>query len=541
MKLIHFALMALLCVCLWSCSNSNDKAVIVDSTGKHPDLWAVASSGGSHPAFYISTADKCSECHGADLKGGVSAVSCFSASRSGINCHPAGPSGHPEGFAGPGLHGVNAKSAAVGSLGMAFCKNCHGADYRGAGSSKKDCIGCHKLTNPTTNAPHSPAPWRGGARTHVTVDPGNAAVCAECHLNGANSAVKPSPAAPVGTAPDCFNNTLCHGVTGHANESQPWSAAANHGARGKINLGACQSCHATPSSGVNPRFNVAKANLANGCESCHKLNTAHPTPWLIGRLGTPGNVANTTSHATAGSLPTACALCHGTALNGALGGGTAPSCMSATTIGGISCHATTPAANPTGCKSCHAVYPPVSNKHAVHLSLAGVTCAACHSNLGPGTATHANGTLNVALSSTYQAKTGGALVLNPVAKNCANVSCHGGQNTPPWTTGTINVNADCKNCHVLGATQYNSYNSGEHDFHVNSAGRGCTECHNITELAKSHFSRLDTQVMEGPASATVGGGATGIPAYVSRSCTPIDTLPGGACHFDPAKPQTRTW
>ncbi|MDO9309593.1 MAG: CxxxxCH/CxxCH domain-containing protein [Deltaproteobacteria bacterium] len=537
MKLVHLVTMLLLTIGLWACSQGNDNTVLLDSTGKHPALWAVAATGGSHPAEYLAKQDSCAECHGSDLRGGTTKISCFSASRNGINCHPAGPSGHPAGFAAPGLHGVNAKSAAVGVLGMAFCKNCHGADFRGAGSANRDCIGCHRLTTPTTNAPHSPAPWRGGTRTHVTTDPSNAAACAVCHSGGANSPIIPTPPAPAGTPPDCFNNTLCHGAVGHAGDPQPWVAAANHGARAKTNLGTCQSCHATPASGVNPRFNVAKTNLANGCENCHLANTAHPTPWLTGRVGTPGNVANTTSHATAGSLATACALCHGSALNGPAGGGTAPSCMSATAISGISCHATSPAANPSGCSSCHgnppngATAPNRAFAHAAH-TFSNVACAACHNNLGFGTIAHADGTVNVALSPTFQAQTGGAPSYS--AGQCTNVSCHGGQTTPPWASGTINVDTNCTLCHASGTTQNNSYNSGDHAFHINDAGLACTACHDTTNLSLSHFTHLETPAMEGPASATIGGGNTNVISYdpVTRSCAPSST---GFCH------NTRIW
>jgi hypothetical protein len=398
MKRIHFAVMFLMCVSLWSCSKGNDNSTLLDSTGKHPALWVAASTGGNHPAEYFANPGGCAECHGSDLikeqSGGSVNVSCFSTSRSGISCHPGGPSNHPAGFKSADLHGVNAKSAAVGSLGMGFCKNCHGTDYQGAGSTSKDCIGCHRLTTPATGAPHSTAPWRGGARTHVTTDPSNATACAQCHTAGANLSLQYKLSSYAGGTAGCFNSTLCHGATGHGSDPQPWAAAANHGARAKINLGTCQPCHATPPIGVNPRFNVVKTGMTAGCETCHKQNTSHPTPWLTGRVGTPDNVANTTSHATAGNLATACALCHGAALDGVGTGVTAPSCMSATAIGGISCHAISPAANPTGCVSCHG-NPPATGKHGEHTALAGVTCAACHNSFGTGTATHADGTVNV--------------------------------------------------------------------------------------------------------------------------------------------------
>lgn len=410
MNRIHLAILLLISVTLCSCGKGNGNSVALDFSGKHQALWAAPVTGGLHPAEYMAGPARCAECHGSDLSGGISNVSCFSASRSGISCHPAGPG--------------------------------HGAGYAGG---------------------------------------------------------------------------------------------AQHGAKAKINLAACQGCHASPASGTNPRFNVVKNTLANGCETCHKAGTAHPTPWLIGRVGTPGNVANTTAHTSAGNLASACALCHGAAFDGV--GGTAPSCMSAA-IGGISCHATSPVATPAGCASCHG-NPPATGKHVKHAALAGLTCAtSCHNNFGPGTVSHANGTVNTALSPTYMAKPGVAAILNPNG-TCSNVSCHGGQTTPPWLTGSINVNTDCTLCHASGTIQYNSYYSGEHAFHVSDAGLGCTSCHNTATLAASHFTHLETAVMEGPASATVGGGTSAVASYnpATRSCTPNDNrpFPTGLCH------PTRVW
>jgi predicted CxxxxCH...CXXCH cytochrome family protein len=44
----------------------------------------------------------------------------------------------------------------------------------------------------------------------------------------------------------------------------------------------------------------------------------------------------------------------------------------------------------------------------------------------------------------------GAFFDNGAALSCSNVSCHGGQATPNWQTGAINVNDQCSNCHAQG-------------------------------------------------------------------------------------------
>jgi len=130
------------------------------------------------------------------------------------------------------------------------------------------------------------------------------------------------------------------------------------------------------------------------------------------------------------------------------------------------------------------------------------------------------------LLATYNAQTV-PFSFDNTALSCSNVSCHGGQATPNWRTGTVDVNNQCTNCHVSGTTQFNSYVSGEHTFHVNLFGATaltCKLCHNTTTLAVNHFTALATPAMEGPASATIGGDPTLIPAgnYVpaTRSCTP---------------------
>ena len=90
----------------------------------------------SHPAEYRASPDSCTNCHGEDLGGGISKVSCSSGSFDGRACHPGGPGGHPDGW----------------------------------------------------------------LATHTATDPAQAAVCAQCHDNPANT-----------LPPNCFNNSLCHG------------------------------------------------------------------------------------------------------------------------------------------------------------------------------------------------------------------------------------------------------------------------------------------------------------------------------------------
>jgi predicted CxxxxCH...CXXCH cytochrome family protein len=377
-------------------------------------------------------------------------------------------------WANPDVHGSAAKTQPKGFI---SCQECHGNDFQG-GITALSCFTCHGV-----NAPHAPAPWRGGTYTHTTTDPGNADLCALCHTNGANSSMQPLPPASAGTAPGCFNNTLCHAAAGHP---VGWNSPSQHGVSAKAQpsvsggFSLCQSCHGSDFTG---------GTTQTSCFTCHGVNAPHaPAPWLGG----------TYTHATTDpGNASVCALCHMNGANSSVQpsppapAGTAPGCFNNTL-----CHAT-----PT-CGSCHGIppagtiSPDVAGKHAVHSSLAtALICASCHSGAGTGTAKHQDGTVDVAFDALYNAKSG-AGSFNATASTCSNVSCHGGQTTPSWLTGTINVNTQCTACHAsgnaVGTPQYNSYYSGEHPKH---SSYGCTECHDTTKLASVHFNDLNTTAM----------------------------------------------
>ncbi len=226
---------------------------------------------------------------------------------------------------------------------------------------------------------------------------------------------------------------------------------------------------------------------------------SHPSGW-------------TTGHgASAQADLSACQTCHGNDLSGGMAG---VSCMS--------CHANSPLAD-TGCTSCHGAPPSgtsapnIKGAHAAHAALPGVgiVCDTCHSGAGSGTANHENGVVDVQISGVYNAKSGAA-EYNPDGNTCSNVSCHGGQTTPAWYGGIIDVNTQCTQCHSYGTSQNNSYSSGRHDFHVNQQGFVCIACHDVTKLAQNHFTSLNSAALEGPAAATLGNLVTD---YTNNTCT----------------------
>jgi len=577
MKILRFGIVLLLSVTLWGCGKGNSSAPITidPSTGKHPTGTAVASTGGSHVDAYFASPSGCEGCHGKpeDLSGGIVKVSCSTNTRDGMTCH-AGKFPHGVGFDVPTVHGQKVTNAPTGTNGLAFCKKCHGSNYKGIAGSGVSCIGCHQLANAANNAPHA-ANWLAGSLPHSATDQANAPACGECHLGG-KLLTTPVPL-PAGTpAPTCFGTTaLCHFEAGHAN---PYISKNDHGLAAHANLGRCIPCHADyPAGSTVPNFSRVRGttNLSpNGCQNCHtQPGLAHPYGWLPGR----GNVGNTTSHATA-SLGTAganCSPCHALTGTANLPNSVAPSCMTqAAQIGGTTyCHFTaSPVANPTGCASCHANTPSGPNgsaapnrngRHSTHFAMitTGLVCADCHGVYGSGRTDHATRT-TAQLSIAAKFSDTGVGYTSPT---CSAVSCHGGQSVA-WTSTTP---LGCLNCHHLvdtvgntGGQYINVYNGDREtpidptgntgymssNLHVLHSGEvvvlQCTQCHDTAKLATLHFANILTgntkTFAPGVAAGTLGNPTDTLNKIISYSYTGTpgqksSCLTKAGCHGSTAK------
>lgn len=332
-----------------------------------------------------------------------------------------------------------------------------------------------------------PTTWLTGHRAAYRANP---VQCRECHGVDLKGGI---------TKIDCFNQgglTTCH-ANGHGPRSithaLPFTAPSLHGPEASKDLVICQDCHGTPgAAGSNPRFNVLIGSLVTGCEGsgCHLLNMAHPKPW--------------NTHGAAGNQGNACSLCHGSTF----GGGSGPACNS--------CHARLVAGELPirgRCISCHgnpptgATPPDRGGSHAAHAALPGISnnCQLCHEGGGYGSAVHyafRNHTVaKVAFLPSLNARSGSAL-FGKTSETCANIKCHGGQVTPAWGT-VLDVATACLKCHAAGSSQYNSYISGKHDFHLN-LGLFCTDCHDMaSQTAPNHFSNLSSAAFNQPAYRTI--------------------------------------
>ncbi|MBE0569583.1 MAG: CxxxxCH/CxxCH domain-containing protein, partial [Deltaproteobacteria bacterium] len=431
-----------------------------DSSGgmSSPPDWVVVPSGGLHATratlTYIANGgiSSCVECHGADLSGGTSNVSCFG--------NPAGCHHGPvaEWVVSPPAaqsHGVAAKKA-PGSSGFASCQICHGSGFSGGGSQVSCFLSCHGA-----NAPHPARPWLGPAYTHINASAENAPVCAQCHFPGSqnNPAGRPSSPAPEGTAPGCFNNTLCHaGDPGGVSHPVPFTGAPHTTTDAESFATSCSSCHAV--TGVSP------SSVAPSCTVCHQAAAALPF--------------------------TNCTSCHARPPSGEFYPDVAGSHAGHDALASV-----------TGvCSSCHDGF---DSGSAAHYDRANARPGKNALRVPPG---------DVAFLAVYSANAGAAGFDNGVL-TCANVSCHGGVTAPNWRTGTIDGNTDagCRQCHRIGTAsgipENNSPFSGLHEVHLASTAGGailCTDCHDMangTIGALNHYRFLDTPRMEGPAGDTV--------------------------------------
>lgn len=194
----------LLVLLAWGCAGKAGNAAPFSVTkGEHPATWLQ-----THWAEYVKAPEQCRTCHGSTADpaqaGGIAKVSCFTCHTKGVN--------HPTGWADPLQHGRAGAQLAPNAdpkvmAGFAHCAKCHGDTY--TNGLAVSCKACH------TKAPHPDKPWVSTTllkSNHVNTDSGNAPECAKCHTAGANSTMKPLTVPPAGTAPGCFNETLCHGT-----------------------------------------------------------------------------------------------------------------------------------------------------------------------------------------------------------------------------------------------------------------------------------------------------------------------------------------
>jgi len=292
---ISVMLLVLAFIILSGCGDQQSTAIFDPETGTHSADWPQF-----HGRTLLDNTAICQECHGTDLRGGISSVSCFTPSFNGMACHR-----HDAGWNNPDLHGADAKELTGPMKGFQYCSRCHGADFDGGLLS----AGCYSASCHGQGIPHSPAPWdgTGGSRTHQDTRVQNADVCATCH---AGQSASP---APPGTPYNCFNNTLCHSTsTGHSN-AVSWETDHSLTARSDNTTCATSSCHGTDYTGGASGVSCYECHLGGPAPSPYMM---HPNLWSNPRgshdnyLGNIGKNASSCSP----SYPGIAQYCHGDGL-----------------------------------------------------------------------------------------------------------------------------------------------------------------------------------------------------------------------------------
>ncbi len=158
-NLFTLLFMALLIGLLSGCGGAdiNDQAPFAGSTLTHPADWVSVSafqakSINFHGIFVNKHGDQsCTQCHGADYKGGINGVSCY-------KCHNGGPTGkHFADWIDPNSYNFHGVFAAT--YGDQSCTACHGSNLKG-GAAKVSCYACHN--GPSGNIGYPPHPHPAG-------------------------------------------------------------------------------------------------------------------------------------------------------------------------------------------------------------------------------------------------------------------------------------------------------------------------------------------------------------------------------------------
>jgi hypothetical protein len=163
--------MSLLILLVGGCGDLNSRVDLNPVTGKHTDpAWLPAG----HTAAVKDHGYSCTECHGADLSGGISRVACTS-------CHLGNQRQvHPLNW-GSYAYALHSQYVAQnGSSGCAVAA-CHGADLKGVAGSGPSCSSCH-MGGPTSVHPQG---WNRDIISlhagYVGTYPASSCATAVCH------------------------------------------------------------------------------------------------------------------------------------------------------------------------------------------------------------------------------------------------------------------------------------------------------------------------------------------------------------------------
>ena len=219
--------------------------------------------------------DDCSTCHGADLKGGISGVSCTS-------CHLGSPTSvHPADW----VPVYSMHDPYVETNGTGACANlyCHGASLTGVANSGPSCTSCHMGGVTEIH----PAGWLGDAcsnhGSYAFIN--GTAGCANAACHGADlggvSQSGPSCTQCHNPIPNSCNS--CHGIP--PNGAFYPNTAGKHAKHMQLSNVTCATCHARScdqhGNGIvevifdpiyNAKTGIASFNTTSSAKTCSEIS-----------------------------------------------------------------------------------------------------------------------------------------------------------------------------------------------------------------------------------------------------------------------------
>ena len=167
---------SVLFLALTGCGDTNSEVDFSSDSGVHPAGWLPDGHATVANSQIATATFNCTQCHGNDLLGGISQVSCFTPANSGTStstsgCHLGnGLQVHPLqwGQYAYALHGTYVQQQDPTAASCANV-NCHGANLMGVAGSGPSCTSCH-LGGSAFSA--HPAGWNTAADLAAPTPPG---------------------------------------------------------------------------------------------------------------------------------------------------------------------------------------------------------------------------------------------------------------------------------------------------------------------------------------------------------------------------------
>lgn len=482
------------------------------------------------------------------------------------------------GVPGQGTAGFNPSTLSCNTV------SCHGGQttpsWRSAGTivTSTDCRKCHAINDGTvTTSQYNDAVGRHAWGTHSTAGTLDCTICHDM-TNGSPGALNHfkylNTSAVAGPADQKPSGTVKFKLTSTAFPIASPATYTITATNTEGDGGCALTCHSATGAAMVHEPVVYHWNAAKGS------GVAHASPFTYNDVSTQGFHHQTVTQT---QFDQECTTCHDA--NNPTSTKTGPTCVKCHTKGSplatgmtagtcLSCHEGTnfSTQGPSG-----TAWPNLKGAHPKHLSLLTFTrttpalptsltnsryprCEACHVGAVPGdsanthysnankllTSPKAAGPGVVSVDPAFKAQSGNPGTAGTSALTCSNISCHGGQPTQAWQTGTMTVNATtyCIACHKITstATQYNDA-IGRHNKPTDH-NQSCDHCHNMSVTnvkpgAVNHFKYLDTTVVSGvsgtpndqyPSDTIVfGGGVTPATGAMTYTVTSPRSQGDGGC------------